>query len=152
MFRAFTLAAALSLFLCLVTIAIWVRSYFIADRVTFNCRGAFIEVWSTGDRVLVRRCADVPSAFSYSSEKAGQWRLPPFQWRMGGRVQRIVVPFWILVCVWVAMPLLWHQHFRRMRRREERARRGLCVACGYDLRATPGRCPECGRSVISTVV
>ena len=32
----------------------------------------------------------------------------------------------------------------RLETKRERVASGLCLACGYDLRASPERCPECG--------
>src|SRR3954467_11305549 len=54
------------------------------------------------------------------------------------------VPFWCVMVV-VGLPLLPRAvRWCRDRSRRWRRRRGLCANCGYDLRASPQRCPECG--------
>jgi hypothetical protein len=50
----------------------------------------------------------------------------------------------LLVCAWLAS-LVVRATGRLSGRRPRLTRSGRCPACGYDLRATPDRCPECGR-------
>jgi hypothetical protein len=55
--------------------------------------------------------------------------------------RRIIVPMWLVALV-TALPPLSVVVLRA--RRARRGALGLCPACGYDLRATPTKCPECG--------
>ena len=55
----------------------------------------------------------------------------------------VKVPCWAIVIACV-MPTLVCARRWWLRRRASSAGSAPCVTCGYDLRATPGRCPECG--------
>lgn len=69
----------------------------------------------------------------YPSSSDGVWRRNWFEWQIAG-------PHWVLVLVF-AVPLVVRCVFAYRRARRPPL---LCDKCGYDLRATPERCPECG--------
>jgi hypothetical protein len=61
-----------------------------------------------------------------------------------GIFRGVVIPLWSICILLGALPVYRFMKWYHLR---ERARRGLCAICGYDLRATPDRCPECGTAV-----
>jgi len=56
----------------------------------------------------------------------------------------IVVPIWFVMLLCTIFPAIW---FRKFLRHRYRLRHNLCPTCGYDLRASKGKCPECGAAI-----
>lgn len=53
---------------------------------------------------------------------------------------------WGLLAIgWIIIPAMWgSSRLIQSVGRRVRSKRGLCTICSYDLRASSGRCPECG--------
>ena len=55
---------------------------------------------------------------------------------------QIIAPHWFVALLFGAIPA---GRLVRLLRHHRRRTTGHCPICGYDLRSTPDRCPECGR-------
>jgi hypothetical protein len=142
----FDSVSLLSLLVCLSTAAMWVHSYWgVAGDVVVSGRkwhwasldGRFV-VHNAADHFLntLERMGIDPQKFA-----VGQPIQPPQRRPEPMKLVQIRIPYWPVVIASAVLPLIWFHGWRR--RRAER-HIGRCPTCGYDLRGTPDRCPECG--------
>ena len=169
----FTLSSALSLLLCLATAVLWVRSYSVEESVVWESTWHFSGAGSCRGRILVGvftvgdpRRPDSNSDPAYKADRPPSHYRPEDEdptftclgfvyknrqyekdWLGVVHERSAAVPYWFVVATSAILPVRWWWLGRGRWRRERRRKCGLCARCGYDLRASTGRCPECGTPV-----
>ncbi len=158
-------AFATSLLGCIGTGVLRIRSYWVADCLTYHETPA-VDSEVTSD-VGVLEYRRVPSALRcfgqpnvggkveiHSGPASTIMRLDPptwlgsFKWKVWtdnwspAAWAIVAVPHSLLLAMF-GIGAIWP--LARLRKLNRRQRQGCCVNCGYDLRASPERCPECGR-------
>jgi hypothetical protein len=170
--RLFASVSVLSLICCLVTAGLWVRSYWREDAIFVFCDPWFGDhdglLFSSasgriyGAYAIEETTSRYPSfsvdysdatSIPYVTKLTVQHRVLGAGISLGGGPATnsgyglrwaFILPHAAACAAFGALPVAWAWRFERTRRRRFA---GLCLNCGYDLRATPERCPECGRDV-----
>jgi hypothetical protein len=137
--RLFTVASALSLLLCALAVALWVYSYRLPDTI----------VWER-KQIGQPEIHAVPGGF-YWWVKVGIERVSYSEQYWQIVLLTLVVPLWPVIRRVGKLEAKLLQNVRRWLEMDRRAS-ALCRRCGYDLRASKDRCPECGTTISPNAV
>jgi hypothetical protein len=160
--------SAISLILCFVIIALGIRSHWAADSATVWGKpsaagqfddGCMVRITSFHGSMEIRQSYVLwIKGVAFSGEplpdRSRSFGFPGFHWQTSwfgpsllqypgkydGTTRTLSISNWLLVLITAILPIVG------LRRWLKRDRFGpdCCQKCGYDLRATPERCPECG--------